>query len=455
MHVTSGQAVKPLSSRGVVFVAVWGTVLFVAGLGPMAGATGSYWNQFRGPQGDGKVLQAAIPGEFGETKNVRWKTAIHDEGWSSPVVWDNQVWLTAARKNGAELFAVSVDLQSGSIVKDIKVFDVAAPQPAREGYNTHATPTPYVEEGRIYVHFGAYGTACLDTRTGQKLWERRDLKCDHRVRPASSPIVDGDRLFLVFDGVDVQFVVALDKNTGQTVWQRERKSEIPSNPEGKDSIKKPRQSFATPTIIEYQGRKQLISPAAAGTFSYDPATGQEIWWVRHDGSCWNGACRPVFENGLVYVTTGYAKQLLAIRPDGEGDVTSTHVVWKTRENVPSVSSPVVVNNLVFMVSDSGGMVSCLEAGTGVKVWQNRLGSGRDHWASPLAVNGKIYFSSKDGEVTVISAAREFQVLASHKFNKGFIAGPAVVGDALLFRSEEGLYLIAEGAGSVLPESAQK
>ena len=172
------------------------------------GVESEYWNQFRGPNGDGKSNALNLPVEFSESKNVRWKTPIHDQGWSSPVVWQKQIWLTTAKEDGTELFVVCIDLESGKVVHDIKVFDVVEPQLEYPGLNSHASPTPVVAEGRIYVHFGTYGTACLDTQTGRKLWERRDLNCDHRVRPASSPIIEGELLFLVYDGVDVQFIIA-------------------------------------------------------------------------------------------------------------------------------------------------------------------------------------------------------------------------------------------------------
>ena len=250
--------------------------------------TEDYWNQFRGPNGDGKATATNLPIEFSETENVRWKTPIHDKGYSSPVVWGNQIWVTTARKDGRELFAICVDLESGNILHDIKVFDVAAPQLEHSDLNSYASPTPIVEEGRIYVHYGTYGTACLDTETGDKLWERRDLNCDHRVRPASSPIIDADTLFLTFDGVDVQFIAALDKNTGDTLWLQHRK--VDSNFEDvlkakgvkdveeskKEKPNDNRKSYATPTIITFQGKKQLVSPAAEVTISYDPKTGDAV-----------------------------------------------------------------------------------------------------------------------------------------------------------------------------------
>ncbi|MGB2862630.1 MAG: PQQ-binding-like beta-propeller repeat protein [Sedimentisphaerales bacterium] len=277
---------------------------------------------------------------------------------------------------------------------------MAEPQKQYGGLNSHATPTPVVEDGRVYVHFGAYGTACLDTGSGKKLWDRRDLKCDHRVRPASSPIIDGDSLFLHFDGVDAQFVVALDKNTGKTLWLQNREvdsdfaavmkteglSEADIEGAKKEKPNDNRKAYATPTIIKYQGQRQLISPGAEVTFPYDPNTGEELWRVRHEGWGWNAACRPIFEHGLVYFTTGFSKHLLAVRPSGTGDVTETHVAWNTKRNTPSIPSPLIVNDLLFMVSDEG-FASCLEAKTGRQLWKERLRAGGDHWASPLYVDG--------------------------------------------------------------------
>jgi outer membrane protein assembly factor BamB len=274
-----------------------------------------HWNQFRGPSGDGHSPATGVPVTFGE-ESVRWKTPIHDEGWSSPVIWGDQVWVTTAREDGTQVFAVAVDFETGEIVHDIKVFDVAEPQVAWDGHNTHATPTPLIEDGRIYVHFGAYGTAALDTLTGEKLWERRDLKTDHRVRPASSPVGSGNALFLAFDGVDRQFAAALDKRDGKTIWLRNR--EIATDfveklrDFGVEDIEgvlaaKPndnRKAYATSTVIAHEGRRQLVSPAAEVTFAYDPETGDELWRVVHEGWGWNVASRPVYADGLVYLTQG-------------------------------------------------------------------------------------------------------------------------------------------------------
>ena len=411
-----------------------------------------YWNQFRGPNGDGKAIGSVLPIEFSETENVCWKTPIHDKGYSSPIVWDNQIWVTTAREDGRELFAICVDLESGDILQDIKVFDVAEPQLEHGDLNSHASPTPVIEEGRIYVHYGTYGTACLDTKTGEKLWECRDLNCDHRVRPASSPIIDEGTLFLTFDGVDVQFIAALDKNTGDTLWLQHRK--VDSNFEDvlkakgvtdieKTKKEKPndnRKSYATPAIITFQGEKQLVSPAAEVTISYDPETGDERWRVRHEGWGWNVACRPIFAHDLVYFTTGVEKLLLAVDPSGTGDVTDTHIVWRHRKGAPEIPSPLIIDDLMFMVNE-GGVVSCVEAKSGNPVWKGRV-SGK-HWASPLYAGGNIYFFSMEGRVSVISAGREFKVLARNEFDNEFIASGAVAGNALILRSRTHLYCIED------------
>jgi len=496
-----------------------------------------HWNQFRGPNGDGKSLAKNLPVEFSETKNVRWKTPIHDEGWSSPVVWGNQIWLTTGRlegwgaaakkgkpkstegsggsktaemsgsekqklieamrgkgmsdqeikewfakseakrgkkkdaasgkkkgvakapkKNGGklELFAIAVDLETGRIIHDIKVFDVAEPQVRNPGLNTHATPTPVVEEGRVYVHYGAYGTACLDTKTGKKLWERRDLKTNHEVRAGSSPIVDDDAIYLHFDGIDKQFVAALDKRTGKTRWLKKRKvdydldgklsaigfskAEIESTKEKKPGDN--RKSFATPALIAYQGKRQLISPGAEVTFSYDPDTGAELWRVRHPGMGWNVACRPIFENGLVYSTTGISRHLMAVRPSGTGDVTDTHKEWIIKgKDTPHLPSPLIVDNLIFLITDEG-FASCWALKTGKRLWRKRLRAGGTHWASPVYADGKLYFSGQKGVVSVVAAAREFQLLAENRFEESFNASPAVAGDAIILRSQTDLYCIA-------------
>ena len=402
------------------------------------------WNQFRGPNGDGVSTSSNLPTEFSGTKNVQWRTAIHDLGWSSPVVWEGQVWVTTAREDGSELFALCVNLETGKIMHDIKVFDVANPQNEWSDLNTHATPTPIVEEGRIYVHFGTYGTACLDTQTGRKIWERRDLNCDHRVRPASSPVMDKNLLFLTYDGVDQQFIAALEKATGKTRWLTKRTYKSGQEPP-KSKPNDNRKSYATPTLIEHNGRKQLISPAAEATYSYDPSSGRELWFIRHGkGYGYNVTCRPIYRHGLVFTNSGISKNLFAIDPSGSGDVTDTHIRWTTRRGVPNIPAPLVVGENLYMIGDSGGMVSCLDAKTGRQLYQERLGGIQNHWVSPTYADGKIYFFSRDGVFSVIEASSEFKVLFKNQSDTVFVSMPAIAGDSMLIRSNTHLYRIAKG-----------
>lgn len=415
-----------------------------------------HWNQFRGPNGDGVSTSQNLPVEFDEAKNIRWKIAIPDSGWSSPVVWQNEIWLTTGSDAKEELRAICVDLETGQITKDIKVFDMierkveTAYKHDSPHLNSPATPTSVVEENWVFVSFGSQGIACLDRNSGDVVWQRRDLRIYQPVRQGSSPIVDDKNLYVAFDGNFEQYFIALDKATGETCWKMDRnvgtvwsatlnaKGLSPKKLGGKPGDNK--KSFATATLIEIDGRRQLIAPAAEATISYDPDMGEELWRVMYPGG-FNVAARPIYANGLVYVfTSGLNKLLLAIKPDGSGDVTETHVAWSTARSTPSIPSPVIVNDLMFMVTDNG-IARCLEAKTGEEVWQKRLRG--EHWASPLYVDGKLYFSSKQGDVTVLAASgTEPMVMARNEMNATFIASPAVAGSSLILRSTTHLYCVA-------------
>lgn len=442
-----------------LFLSCWGYALPLQGAvkaSTVARENPGYWNQFRGPNGDGTSLAKNLPIEFSETKNLRWKTPIHGEGWSSPVVWDKQIWLTTGREDGSELFAVCVDLESGDVIHDIKVFDhietpIVKAYKSRSQMNSPASPTPVVERGRLYVHFGSQGTACLDTESGEKLWERRDLHCDQIQYGGSSPIVDQDSLFVAFDGIDEQFFVALDKKTGQTRWKQDRNvhtdwgATLEANGDSTEIMaSKPndnKKSFATAHIIEHNGRRQVVAPGGEAIMSYDPKTGEEFWRVHYLGF-YNVAARPLFEYGLLYVNvTGPRERLLVIRPDGSGDVTESHVVWSTERDVPNIPSPIIIDGRLFMVSKNGA-VRCLDAKTGEEVWRERLGGY--YWASPLYADGKLYFSGKDGKIRVIEASMSgLNVLATNRLNAQFNASPAVAGDAIILRSLTHLYCVAQ------------
>lgn len=393
---------------------------------------GETWPEFRGPAGDGHADASGLPLHWSATRNVLWKTAVHGLGWSSPVVWKDQVWVTTATEKGHQMFAVCVDLKSGKVVHDVKVFDTPAPEHVAST-NSYASPTPVIEEGRIYVHYGTYGLACLDARSGRVLWSRRDLNCDHHEGPGSSPVLWRDLLIVHVDGRDVQYIVGLSKESGKTAWKTNRS--VDYSRYGPNE----RKAFCTPTVVQAGGRNELISSAAKGLFAYDPATGRELWKVCYNG--WSIAPRPVFGSGLVYVVTDYERpEVWAVRPGGSGDVTSSHIAWKMNRGAPSRPSMVHVEGLLYMVS-SDGMASCVEGLIGQLVWRQRLPGS--YSASPLYADGRIYFFNHGGVASVIQPGREYRLLATNELGDEdeIMASPAVVGRALIVRTKGHLYRI--------------
>ncbi|HOY59185.1 MAG TPA: PQQ-binding-like beta-propeller repeat protein, partial [Verrucomicrobiota bacterium] len=392
-----------------------GRILFAASVGSawLALAAAEPWPQFRGPRGDGTSTSAGLPIEWSEERNVRWKTPIHGRAWSSPVVWGGQVWVSTATEEGDRLSAVCLDLDSGRIIHDLKLFDVDAPQFAHR-FNTYASPTPVIEEGRVYITFGSPGTACLDTATGRVLWERRDFVCNHFRGAGSSPILDGDLLIMNFDGSDHQFVVALDKRTGQTAWRRERSIDF----RDLDSTGKPelegdlRKAFGTCHAAVLDGRATLLSQGAKALYAYDPANGHELWRVEERTSH-SASTRPVAGHGLVFVATGWSTgQVLAIRPGKPGEVLDANadadpgmalqVLWRAKRNVPKKPSLLLLDDLLYGIDDSG-VATCWEALTGKAIWNERVGG--NYSASVLGAERRIYCFSEEGKTTVLEAGR--------------------------------------------------
>ncbi|MES2794285.1 MAG: PQQ-binding-like beta-propeller repeat protein [Planctomycetota bacterium] len=389
------------------------------------------WPQFLGSHGDGHADTTDLPVSWSETSNVVWKTPIHGRGWSSPVIWGQQIWMGTAKEDGKEFFAVCADKDTGKILHDIKLFESEKPDFCH-ALNSYASPTPVMEEGRVYMHFGSYGTACLDTTAdGKVLWSRKDLPCNHWRGPGSSPILYQDLLIVHYDGYDLQYIVALNKNTGETVWKKTRDVEYGTT-DG-DVMK----AYSTPIVIDVNGQQQLISTTSKAVLAYEPLTGKEIWRVRYDG--FSSTARPIYGLGMVFISTGFGKaQVYAIKPDGTGDVTDTHVVWKANKGVPSMPSFVLVGERIYMCSDSG-VASCLNALTGATVWQNRLEG--QFSASMLFAEGRVYFPSREGTTTVVAAADEYKVLSENKLEDGCMASPAAIGKSLFLRTKTHLYRI--------------
>ncbi len=397
------------------------------------------WPEFRGPTGDGHTDATGLPVKFGDGDHAKWKTPIHGKAWSSPVIWGSQIWLTTANEEGTELSAVCVDKETGKIVRDDILFRVAAPQFCHK-FNSYASPTPAIEDGRVYVTFGSPGTACLDTKTGQKLWERTDFVCNHYRGAGSSPIIWSDLLIMNFDGSDHQFIVALDKKTGKTVWETKRSVDY-HDLDDKGAVKNEgdyRKGFATSHVYLQGGQPILLSSGAKAHYAYDPRTGKEIW-RRDELESHSAATRPVVGQGVVYIPAGFGKAgLLAIKLGGSGALPDDSVVWRLKKGAPNKPSVTLSGDLLFIVND-GGIATCLDAKTGDSIWSERLGGSGNFSASPILADGKLYAGNEEGKFFVFEAGRQFKVLAENQFPDGFMASPAVSGKSLFLRTKTSLY----------------
>jgi outer membrane protein assembly factor BamB len=393
------------------------------------------WPIFRGPQGDG-VIDQSLPTEWGDNKNIAWRTEIPGEGWSSPVTAGNRIYLTAAIPSGErdeeqtkqayKLALIIIDATSGKILKTIPIMEQTGERPARiHRKNSHASPTPVIDGDRIYVHFGYQGTACLNLR-GEVLWKNRDLYFKPTHGNGGSPVLAAGNLIFTCDGDAEPKIVALNAANGQLAWSTVRPV----------SAKKTF-SFCTPTVIEVDGQLQVIAPGSDCVLALDPATGETIWDVRYVG--YSVVPKPSYHRGLVFISTSFdSSKMLAIRPTGRGVVTDTHVAWQFDRNVPKTPSMVAHQGLVYSISDDG-IATCVEAETGDLVYRKRIGG--NYSASPLLAGGRLYFTSEDGVTTVVRAGEEFEELGANALEERTLASLGVIDDSILLRTATALYRI--------------
>jgi outer membrane protein assembly factor BamB len=387
------------------------------------------WPEFRGPRGEGKAIGAELPTDFSDPSIVVWKTAIAGKGWSSPVIADGRIWITTAAENGKTMSAICVDIDSGKIVHDQVIHENENPAPCHPT-NSYASPTPVIDSGKVYLHFGSYGTTCLNAKTGEQIWQRTDLPCDHFRGPASSPIVYKNLLIVAFDGADQQYVVALDKETGQTAWKRDREIDYPSD---NGDHKK---AYGTGAVFKIDGQPLLVYPSAIATIAYRPATGDPVWTVYHDGM--NVSARPLLtKEGYVVINNGQGR-MFAVDPSGQGDVTKSNIKWTMTKSVVKKSSPLVIEDRLFMVSDRG-IASCVNTSDGNIVWQERLGG--KFAASPIFDGENIFAFDEKGLVHVFQPDLTFQSVSKSKLGDGFRGSPAVSGNKLILRSLTHLYCL--------------
>ena len=386
------------------------------------------WPQFRGPTGQGHSTEVGLPLEWSESRNIAWKVPVDGSGWSSPVVAGGRVWLTAARPSGrssVSLRAMAFDVATGRVVVDTEVFKVSTAT-ALNPKNSRASPTPIVDGDRVYVHFGPDGTAALTT-AGAVLWTKK-LPYEPQHGGGGSPALYRDLLIVNCDGNgDEAYVIALDTRTGQTRWRKDRRRPAA-------------QAYSTPLIIRSGERDLAISVGAFRTVAYDPNSGDEIWRVGYDDG-FSNVPRPVFGAGLLFIATGFnSPTLIAVRPDGRGDVTRSHVAWTVSRGAPYTPSPLLIDTRLYYVSDTG-VLTCADAPSGRILWQQRLGG--NYSASPVYADGRIYYSSEEGVTTVIGGGPTFQKLAVNTLDEPTLASIAVSGGAMFIRSEGHLYKVAK------------
>jgi outer membrane protein assembly factor BamB len=397
------------------------------------------WTHFRGSNLNGNGGNENVPLKWDDS-NIKWKTNIHDNGYSSPVVYNNQIWLTTAKPDGSELYAVCIDFQTGRRVFDIKVFtpdDIEK----KHSLNTYASPTPCIEKGFVYVHYGSMGTACINSSDGSIVWKRTDFKCKHAQGPASSPVIYKNLLILHFEGTDVRYIVALEKSNGKLIWKSDRPAEPyePLAPIG-------RKAYITPIILNVRGQDMLISPGSAVCIAYNPLTGKEIWRVVGGGE--STIAMPFTENGVVFWYTGFMladdgtkyTELLAVNPYGTGDITGTNILWKKRDELSQnqMLTPVIKDGLIYTVT-TRNILMCIDAGTGKEIWSTHVTSNYN--ASPLYLNGNVWFFSVKGEVLVLKAGREFKIISQNQMDSGIWATPAVIRNSMIIRTQKILYRI--------------
>ena len=414
---------------------------------------GQNWTQFRGPHGNGLASndQVTIELNLVNKKTLRWRTETAESGWSSPITDGKRIWLTAASiveatpeqkeaklanvtlanmktvAGRVDLFAYCFDVGSGTLLHNIQLGTVDSPNPIHP-MNGYASPTGVMVGDRVVLHFGQYGTWCLDVATGKELWKRQ-LVVDDSVGPGSSLVEYQGKIIVTCDGMDQQFVAALAIETGKQVWRTLRPKVDSDNGEY-------RKSYSTPILIEVDGKSQAVVPAAQWCVAYDPEDGREIWRVDH-GKGFSITPMPLYVDGKVIMSTGYGKpDIVAIDPRGKGDITKTNILWRESRSGSVMPSMIRIEGLVYSISD-GGIVSALRTGDGSLVWRQRLGGKFS--ASPFAVGRNVIVADHEGKVTIFRAGDGYEEIAKYEFGEQIMASPVPIGNDLLVRTKVALY----------------
>ena len=417
--------------RDAVVIALLSAAMFVAASAApsdvrmieVSGPGAKFWPRWRGPSGQGVAVNGAYVDRWSPTTSIKWKVRLPGTANSSPIVWGDRIFVTTA-EGGQRLSVMAFDRATGTVA-----WQTAVPANGMEWVhvkNGYASATPATDGERIYASFGRHGLVALDM-TGRIVWHRKFGTINNYHGPAGSPILYKDRVFLYqdHDGSPDQkaFVAAFDARTGATLWETRRTETV---------------GWGTPIVIATGIRDELVVSSQGRVAAYDPDGGRELWTVR--GMTFEVIPTPVVGHGLVFASSGRAGPTLAIRPGGSGDVTSTHVAWSAARGSPFVPSGIIVGDLLYLVNDMQSILTVYEAATGALVYQDRLGMAmREGFsASPVAVNGKVFFTNDDGQTFVVQAGREFKLLHVNELGARTLASPALVDGVWYWRTESEL-----------------
>ena len=398
--------------------------------------------------------QRGYPSVWNKTKNVAWKSALPGRGHSSPVHDKGMIWITTALETPASeaekkerlkdnkglptvvvlskvsLRALQIDPKSGKVLQNVEIFEKKQPQWVHK-LNSYASPTPVIEDGKVYFHFGAYGNACIDAKTGKILWknDEESLWVMHENGPGSSPLIWDDLMIFHLDGSDKQNIVALYKDSGKIAWKTKRSGELRENPQ----LQK---SYSTPIVETFNGEPILISCSADWVYGYDPRTGKELWKIKYGHLGFSNVARPVTGHGMIYLSTCFMKaEILAFRYEG---LKTPELAWRL-DRGPKMPSPILVGNELYVIND-GGILTCVDALTGDLHWRERLDG--EFSSSPTYAGGLLYFSDQAGVTTVIKPSKTFQVVSKNELDgTAHMASFAPLGKSFLVRTNEALYRI--------------
>ena len=425
-----------MDKQPLVLIAVAALVLFQMVVAPPSGAQSSdifmvpvegegagYWPRWRGPSGQGVVDATGYPDTWSDTENVVWRSTVPGRGHSSPIVWGNQIFLTTTQEAGRRLSVLSYRRTDGQLL-----WETAVPEGPIEHIhpkNSQASATPTTDGERVYVSFGSRGLVAIDF-DGRVVWHTEVGPISNYHGSAGSPLLYGDLLITYQDQRRGAFVAAFDKRTGQLAWQTDRQGSV---------------GWGSPVAVRVGDHDEIIVSSQRKVTAYDPSDGSELWHC--NGNLFEVIPTPAVGHGLVFCASGRAGPTLAIRPGGSGDVTDTHVEWSTSRGSPFVPSPLVHGDYLYTVNDMASIVTCFEAATGAVMWQERLGRPRREGfsASPVFVDGKVFFTNDDGETFVLKAGPEFELLHTNDIGAPTLASPALVEGRWYIRTERELVAI--------------